>query len=223
MHQRSIVRQITIRRHRKTKREKKRRKNAAVKNVVDRLAPDIPSPRGVTTAIVEAPAEYDLPHTRQEYGIAGDSHSHTELTGGATRQRMYRRLRDDPLARLHSHRQIDEAQYQAGRRYQHDFEAAQISIAAINPAREPVDGGAMTDPINDRRLRALKSIAAADARLGVRATRLMQMFLLHRHTIRMIACAFGVSSRSHVEHIGWEIHRALDELAWHYGFATEKK
>ena len=31
-----------------------------------------------------------------------------------------RSIRNDPLARLHSHRQIDEAQYQAGRAFQSD-------------------------------------------------------------------------------------------------------
>jgi hypothetical protein len=32
---------------------------------------------------------------------------------------------DDPLARLHSHHQIDEAQYRGGRAFQHDFERAE--------------------------------------------------------------------------------------------------
>ena len=33
-----------------------------------------------------------------------------------------RSIRNDPLARLHTHRQIDEAQYQGGRAFQDDWE-----------------------------------------------------------------------------------------------------
>jgi hypothetical protein len=36
-----------------------------------------------------------------------------------------RSLRNDPLGRLHSHRQIDEAQYQGGRALQDDWEKAE--------------------------------------------------------------------------------------------------
>ena len=36
-----------------------------------------------------------------------------------------RSIRNDPLARLHTHRQIDEAQYQGGRAFQDDWEKAE--------------------------------------------------------------------------------------------------
>ena len=52
-----------------------------------------------------------------------------------------RSIRNDPLARLHSHRQIDEAQYQAGRAFQSDWEKAERGPRAVDPAREYVDGG----------------------------------------------------------------------------------
>ena len=37
---------------------------------------------------------------------------------------VLRSTRDDPLARLHDRKQIDEAQYHGGRAFQHDFEVA---------------------------------------------------------------------------------------------------
>ena len=52
-----------------------------------------------------------------------------------------RSIRNDPLARLHSHRQIDEAQYQAGRAFQSDWEKAERGPRAVDPTREYVDGG----------------------------------------------------------------------------------
>jgi len=38
-----------------------------------------------------------------------------------------RSIRNDPLGRLHSHRQIDEAQYQSGRAFQDDWEKAEVA------------------------------------------------------------------------------------------------
>jgi hypothetical protein len=46
-----------------------------------------------------------------------------------------RSIRNDPLARLHSHRQIDEAQYQAGRAFQSDWEKAERGPRAVDPTR----------------------------------------------------------------------------------------
>src|SRR5258707_14726563 len=48
-----------------------------------------------------------------------------------------RSIRNDPLGRLHSHRQIDEAQYQGGRAFQSDWEKAERGPRAIDPTREP--------------------------------------------------------------------------------------
>src|SRR3982074_1855358 len=52
-----------------------------------------------------------------------------------------RSIRNDPLARLHTHRQIDEAQYQGGRAFQNDWEKAEGGPQAVDPTREHVDGG----------------------------------------------------------------------------------
>src|ERR1700680_546941 len=52
-----------------------------------------------------------------------------------------RSIRNDPLGRLHSHRQIDEAQYQSGRAFQDDWEKAERGPQAVDPTREYVAGG----------------------------------------------------------------------------------
>jgi hypothetical protein len=44
-----------------------------------------------------------------------------------------RQLRNDPLARLHSHRQIDDAQFAAGRAYQNDREIAERGAQGHRP------------------------------------------------------------------------------------------
>ena len=58
-----------------------------------------------------------------------------------------RSLRNDPLGRLHSHHQIDEAQYQGGRAFQDDWEKAERGPQAVDPTREYVDGGRPREPI----------------------------------------------------------------------------
>src|ERR1700692_5114414 len=57
-----------------------------------------------------------------------------------------RSIRNDPLGRLHSHRQIDEAQYQSGRAVHDDWEKAERGPQAVDPTREYVDGGKMGRP-----------------------------------------------------------------------------
>ena len=47
-----------------------------------------------------------------------------------------RSLRNDPLGRLHSHRQIDQAQFRGGRAFQHDWEKAERGPRAVDTTRE---------------------------------------------------------------------------------------
>src|SRR6202051_4033812 len=58
-----------------------------------------------------------------------------------------RSLRNDPLGKLHSRRQIDEAQFQGGRAFQDDWEKAERGPQAVDPTREYVDGGRGREPI----------------------------------------------------------------------------
>ena len=71
-----------------------------------------------------------------------------------------RSIRNDPLARLHSHHQIDDAQYRGGRAFQHDWDRAERGPQAVDPLlricrwrtearahhRKPAPGGAAAQP-----------------------------------------------------------------------------
>src|SRR5213080_2454931 len=67
-----------------------------------------------------------------------------------------RSIRNDPLARLHSHRQIDEARYQAGRAFQSDWEKAERGPRAVHPTGEYVDGGQRREPITEGQRKAVR-------------------------------------------------------------------
>src|SRR5580692_12257733 len=60
-----------------------------------------------------------------------------------------RSIRNDPLARMHEHRHIDEAQYQGGRAFQDDWEKAERGPQAVDPSREYVDGARMRESITE--------------------------------------------------------------------------
>src|SRR3979490_2809180 len=66
-----------------------------------------------------------------------------------------RSIRNDPLARLHTHRQIDEAQYQGGRAFQGDWEKAARGPQAVAPTRDYVDGGRAREPITEGQRKAV--------------------------------------------------------------------
>src|SRR5215217_3543571 len=74
-----------------------------------------------------------------------------------------RSIRNDPLARLHTHRQIDEAQYQGGRAFQSDWEKAERGPQAVDPTREYVDGGQSREPTQRK---AVLRLNRAERELG---------------------------------------------------------
>src|SRR5271165_6406370 len=72
-----------------------------------------------------------------------------------------RSIRNDPLGRLHSHRQIDEAQYQGGRAFQNDWEKAERGPQAVDPTREYVDGVQKREPITEGQRKAVLRLGRA--------------------------------------------------------------
>src|SRR4051812_17160014 len=77
-----------------------------------------------------------------------------------------RSIRNDPLAALHAHKHIDEAQYQGGRAFQADWEQAERGPCAIDPSKEFVDGGQMPEPITEGQRKAVLRLNRAERELG---------------------------------------------------------
>src|SRR6185312_6402297 len=73
-----------------------------------------------------------------------------------------RSIRNDPLARLPSHRQIDEAQYQGGRAFQNDWERAERGPRAVDPAREYVDGVQRREAVTEGQRQAVLRLNRAE-------------------------------------------------------------
>lgn len=134
--------------------------------------------------------------------------------------RVLRSVRDDPLAGMHARGQIDDALLAAGRKWQAIQEQAEIgSISAMDPTKEPVDGGKMHEPITDRQIQALRKISIAAEKLGHEGHLLVSDILTYRKSIREAAERRGMFTESEIKYTGRRFRECLETLAIHWGFA----
>jgi hypothetical protein len=134
-----------------------------------------------------------------------------------------RSIRNDPLARLHSHRQIDEAQYHGGRAFQDDWERVERGPQAVDPTREYVDGGRMREPITEGQRKAVLRLNRAERELGADGAALVHEVLILGMTMEQIAQRRGVRGQRWLDYFARRFRECLDRLALIYGFAMEKR
>src|SRR5437763_7092761 len=97
-----------------------------------------------------------------------------------------RSIRNDPLGRLHSHRQIDEAQYQGGRAFQNDWEKAERGPQAVDPTREYVDGVHKRAPRTEGQRKAVLRLGRVERELGADGAVLVHEVLVMGLTMEQI-------------------------------------
>ncbi len=131
-----------------------------------------------------------------------------------------RSIRNDPLARLHSHHQIDEAQYRGGRAFQDDWEKAERGPRAVDPTREYVDGGQAREPITERQRRAVLRLNRIEHELGADGVMLVHEVLVLGMTMEQIGQRRGLRGQRWMDYFSKRFRECLDRLALIYGFAT---
>ncbi len=134
-----------------------------------------------------------------------------------------RSLRNDPLARLHSRRQIDEAQYQGGRAFQNDWEKAERGPQAVDPSREYVDGGQSREPITEGQRKAVLRLNRVERELGADGSSLVHDVLITGMTMEQISQRRGVQGQRWMDYLARRFRECLDRLALIYGFAGEQQ
>ena len=132
-----------------------------------------------------------------------------------------RSIRNDPLARLHSHRQIDEAQYRGGRAFQDDWEKAERGPRALDPSREYVDGGQFREPVTERQRKAVLRLNRAERELGADGSALVHDILILGMTMEQVGLRRGLRSQRWIDYFARRFRECLDRLALMYGFAME--
>jgi hypothetical protein len=130
-----------------------------------------------------------------------------------------RQLRGDPLARLHSHRQIDDAQYYAGRAYQRDWEVAERGMRSLDPTREVVDNSLVIDPLTDKQVSAQARLTVVRAALGHKMHAAVHAVLVDGATIEALANVNGRGGETWFKYYGRFFRDALDVLAVEYKLA----
>ena len=131
-----------------------------------------------------------------------------------------RSIRNDPLARLHSHRQIDEAQYRGGRAFQDDWEKAERGPRAVDPTREYVDGGRAREPITERQRRAVLQLNRIEHELGADGVVLVHEVLVLGLSMEQVGQRRGLRGQRWMDYFSKRFRECLDRLAQIYGFAT---
>jgi hypothetical protein len=134
-----------------------------------------------------------------------------------------RSIRNDPLARLHSHHQIDEAQYQGGRAFQDDWEKAERGPQAVDPTREYVDGVQAREPITERQRKAGGGPPRAAAPPPPDGAALVHEVLILGMTVEQIGQRRGLRGQRWMDYFARRFRECLDRLALIYGFATERR
>jgi hypothetical protein len=134
-----------------------------------------------------------------------------------------RSIRNDPLGRFHTHRQIDEAQYQGGRAFQGDWEKAERGPQAVDPSREYVDCVQMREPITEGQRKAVLRLNRAERELGADGSALVHEVLILGMSMEQIAQRRALRGQRWIDYLAKRFRECLDRLALLYGFATEKK
>lgn len=134
---------------------------------------------------------------------------------------VLRSLRDDPLAGMFARRQIDQAQYDAGREWQRLTEKTEIgNVKAIDPTKEAVDGGRFPELYREGAARAARDLAHAHATLGMIGESIVKDILGSRLTIKQSGARRGYTSKAEIEFMGQRFREALNTLAEVFGCAT---
>jgi len=134
-----------------------------------------------------------------------------------------RSIRNDPLGRLHSHRQIDEAQYQGGRAFQNDWERAERGPQAVDPTREYVDGAGTREPVTEAQRKAVLRLNRVERELGADGAALVREVLIQGMTMEQIGHRRGLRTQRWSDYFARRFRECLDRLALIYGFATERQ
>ena len=136
---------------------------------------------------------------------------------------VFRNLRDDPLAALHDAKQIDQAQFVAGRHWQKCYELSELGGArAIDPTKEAVDGGRCPEPLSDAKCRALGDLAKARGALGLEGGAIVHDVLGCHMTLAMASDRRGLTTQRERDYIGRRFRECLDTLAIAFGYAMRR-
>lgn len=135
---------------------------------------------------------------------------------------VMRSTRRDPLAWLHAHQQITDAQYHGGRDWQRDWERVEQGARAIDPTKEAVDGGRFHEPFTESRKRASDRLNGVAWLIeGQDDKRILSALLVEGMGLEQIGLVyFGRFGAGYLRRLSERVRKILDVLAEFYGYQT---
>jgi hypothetical protein len=132
---------------------------------------------------------------------------------------VLRSTRDDILARMEAAREIDQAQYDAGRLYQKYAEQAEIgNVQAMDPAKDKVDGGQIgSSDMTNEQVNAVRALGGARKALTPDGEYLVRRILVERASFTKIAGSERKATR-----LKERFFFSLEILAALWGCSTRK-
>jgi hypothetical protein len=136
----------------------------------------------------------------------------------------FRSLRDDTLATLHHHRQIDDAQLMGGRHWQKAHELSEVGgVGAIDPTKEAVDGGGHGFcGVTDAQSKAMATLARGALALGMEGEAIIRDVLGSHLSLTAAAIKRGLTSEREKTYLGTRFRECLETLAVTYGYAMAR-
>lgn len=132
-------------------------------------------------------------------------------------------VRDDPLAHLHDRHWIDDAEFAAGRRWQHAYDTAGIGgVRAIDTTLEPVDGRRFVAPMSDLQMDAIRFLGEMARVLGQEGDALVRDILGKGWVLSQCAMARGLDQREGQRYLGRRIRECLNSMAKELGLADPR-
>jgi hypothetical protein len=123
---------------------------------------------------------------------------------------------EGPIAYMHSHGHIDDAQRMAGEWFRATYERTRMGSMAVDPSHEPVDTSGRADPIPDRAIAAIEELTEVRKEIGRTGYSVVELVCGQGWTVGDVASMLG---RERVG-VGTILRTALDDLAEMRGYAT---
>lgn len=140
-------------------------------------------------------------------------------------------LRDDPVGQMHKRKQLGEisddgsglgdVRLRAARRWQVDYERAEIHGARAIPIRERTDGGKVDLGVTDEQMRAQKMLGHIRRELGAIGDRLATWVLGEKLSLADVALRLGKVAPMDQKVLGHRFRECLDTIAAAYGLAHD--
>lgn len=133
---------------------------------------------------------------------------------------VFRSIRD-PLAGMHSRKDIDDCQYLAARKWQGYYESAELGgLQGIDTTRDYVDGGQIAQSaITDHQARAMQKLRHSHEALGHYGWALVFDVLAEHRTIAQCAAKRMMARQRELEFLGRRFAECLNTLAIIYDLA----